>query len=85
MAVAPSVEEGKGIISFPFGAFWMKGLHMRGGMAPIRDVQELLLTMINSGKANPSFIFDTEFDIKDAEEAYRQFDKMEFIKAAFRF
>lgn len=76
----------KGVIQFPFGLFWSKGLSMKAGPAnPIRDYQKLLKTLIESGKAKPSFVFDKEFCIEDGAKAYDQFSKHELIKAVFKF
>jgi threonine dehydrogenase-like Zn-dependent dehydrogenase len=51
----------------------------------IQLYQALLKTLIDSGKAKPSFVFDKEYDIKDAAKAYEDFSEHKIIKAVFRF
>jgi hypothetical protein len=41
-------------------------------------------TLIESGKAKPSFIFDRELRIEDAAEAYKEFLDHDFIKSVIR-
>lgn len=41
--------------------------------------------MIESGKANPSFVFDGEYKIEDAAKAFKDFSEHKIIKAVFKF
>ncbi|KAF4634040.1 hypothetical protein G7Y89_g4075 [Cudoniella acicularis] len=75
----------QGILPFPIGQFFLKNLSLCGGAATIHAYQELLKTSIDSGKARPSFVFEKEFRIEDAEEAYREFNDYKITKAVFRF
>jgi len=51
----------------------------------LRLYQELLKTLIESGKGKPSFVFDKEFRIEEGAEAFREFSDHKLIKAVFRF
>lgn len=50
-----------------------------------REYIRNLFPLIQSGKAKPGFIFDTEIKIGNAVEAYKQFSDRKFIKAVIRF
>lgn len=58
---------------------------MRGGIAPVRQSQELLKTLIERDNAKPSFVFDREFRIEEGAEAFKEFEAHKLIKAVFRF
>lgn len=74
-----------GVLPFPVGEFWLKGLSMKGGIAPIRKFQELLKTLIERDNAKPSFVFTKEFKIEDGAKAFKEFSDHKLIKAVFRF
>ena len=75
----------KGILPFPVGQMWVKGISLKGGAVELRLYQELLLKLIESGKAKPSFVFTDKFDIDDAVKAYEEFSTHKLIKAVFQF
>jgi hypothetical protein len=61
---------------------------MGSGIVNTRPIQNALVRLIQSGKANPSsFIFDknSRYDIEDAGDAYRDFAEKKIIKPYFRF
>jgi len=82
---ASTADAKKGIFKFPFGDFWEKSQTMQGGTVPIRKYQLSLKKLIESGRANPGFIFDKEIRIEDAGKAYIEFSDHDFIKAVIRF
>jgi hypothetical protein len=82
---ASTADAKKGIFKFPFGDFWEKSQTMQGGAVPIRKYQLSLKKLIESGRANPGFIFDKEIRIEDAGKAYVEFSDHDFVKAVIRF
>lgn len=76
---------GKGFLSFPFGSWWIKGQSIRGGIAPVRQFQELLKTLIERDNAKPSFVITKRFRIEDGATAFREFSDHKLIKAVFEF
>lgn len=82
---ASTVDAKKGVFKFPFGDFWEKSQTMQGGAVPIRKYQPSLKKLIESGRANPGFIFDKEIRIEDAGKAYIEFSDHDFIKAVIHF
>jgi threonine dehydrogenase-like Zn-dependent dehydrogenase len=82
---APNVAAAQGVLPIPIGIIWLKGLTVKGGPVQLRLYQELLKTLIESGKGKPSFVFDREFRIEDGAEAFREFSAHKLIKAVFRF
>ncbi|RFU34661.1 hypothetical protein B7463_g1593, partial [Scytalidium lignicola] len=78
----------KGILSFPVGEFWLKGLSIKGGVITTdlyKPTQLLLKNLIERHNAKPSFVFDKEFRIEQAAEAFREFSEHKIIKGVFRF
>ena len=72
----------------PIGDFWLKGQSIKAGFisgVPYKQVQALLKLLIERDGAKPSFVFDREFKIEDALEAYREFADHKITKAVFRF
>ncbi len=66
---------------------WLKGISIQGGIIPAslnRPTQELLKALIEKKDAKPSFVFDREFRLDEAEEAFRQFSEHKIVKGAFR-
>ena len=52
---------------------------------PYKAIQLLLKTLIERDNAKPSFVFDREFRIEEAPEAFRDFSDHKLVKAVFRF
>jgi threonine dehydrogenase-like Zn-dependent dehydrogenase len=75
----------KGILPFPVGLMWVKGISLKGGGVELRLYQDVLLKLIQSGKAKPSFVFTNKFNIDDAVKAYDDFGNRKLIKAVFQF
>ncbi len=63
----------------------MKGQSIKGGPVELHLFQDLLKNLIDSGRGKPSFVFDAEYRIEQAAEAYRDFSEHKIIKAVFRF
>jgi threonine dehydrogenase-like Zn-dependent dehydrogenase len=64
---------------------WLKGISLKGGAVELRLYQDLLLKLIESGKAKPSFVFTDRFQIDDAVKAYHDFSTHKLVKAVFQF
>jgi hypothetical protein len=75
----------KGIFEIPVGTAWLKSQTIKGGTVPIRQYQQNLKRLIESGRAKPGFVFEREVKIEEAAKAYRQFSDHDFIKAVIRF
>jgi hypothetical protein len=66
----------------------VKGISLKGGIITgemYKETQNLLKLLIERNNAEPSFVFDTEFRIDDAPEAFRKFADHKVVKAVFRF
>jgi hypothetical protein len=48
---------------------------------PLRQYQQTLKKLIDSGRAKPSFVVDREITINEVAKAYQQFSDHDFIKA----
>jgi len=87
-AGAATKQEAQGILPVPIGDWWIKGQSLRGGAITsdlYRSTQLLLKKLIERDHAKPSFVFDREFRIEDAPEAFRLFSEHKLVKAVFRF
>ena len=72
----------------PIGDFWLKGISLKGGIIgaeAYKQTQLLLKNLIERDNAKPSFVFDKEFSIDEAEEAFREFSEHKLVKAVLRF
>ena len=71
----------------PIGELWLKGISIKGGIigAGYKPTQLLLKNLIERDGARPSFVFDKEFKIEQAAEAFREFSDHKIVKAVFRF
>ncbi|MBA4031240.1 MAG: glutathione-dependent formaldehyde dehydrogenase [Planctomyces sp.] len=64
--------------SFPMGAFMNKGLTMKTGQTHMQHYMKKLLTKIEAGEIDPSFVITHTVGLADAPEAYKTFrDKKE--------
>ena len=81
------LAQGKRIadIRFPLCDFWTKNLSMQTGAVDSKVLAPMLLGLIESGRAKPSFIFTAELGIEDAMEGYTAFSEHKEIKVAFKF
>ena len=85
---ASTKEATNGILHVPIGEFWLNGQSLKGGIIPLqlyRSTQQLLKTLIERDHAKPSFVFDREFKIEEALEAFREFSDHKLVKAVIRF
>jgi threonine dehydrogenase-like Zn-dependent dehydrogenase len=57
----------------PFGAAMNKGLTIRAGQTHVQRYTRPLLSRIEAGEIDPSFVITHELDIEAAPEAYRAF------------
>ncbi|KAH8657580.1 putative S-glutathione dehydrogenase [Tricladium varicosporioides] len=74
-------------VTRPGGGIGVIGVYLTHdlGVVQIRLYQSLLLKLIESGKARPSFVFEKEYKIEDAPKAYQEFNEHKVTKAVFRF
>jgi len=56
--------------AFPIGAFMEKGLTMSGGQLYCQRYWKYLLSLIEKGEIDPSFIFNHTMNFSDIEKAY---------------
>lgn len=73
-----------GHIKFDIAAWYLKDVSIRGGIVNFEVVPQLL-ALIQSGRAEPSFVFDKIVSIDEAPEAYKLFNEHAIQKAAIRF
>lgn len=67
--------EKRGQMAFDFGQFWFKGQRMGTGQANVKAYNRLLSRLIEKDKVKPSWIVSHELPLKQAPEAYENFDK----------
>lgn len=48
-------------------------------------IAPILFELVKTGRARPGFIVSGEYELKDAPEAYRRFDRKEETKVVFKF
>lgn len=60
------------------------GIHLQGGLAPVRRFLPYLVDLIWSGTINPGKVFDLELPLDRAPEGYRAMDERTAIKALLR-
>jgi threonine dehydrogenase-like Zn-dependent dehydrogenase len=72
-------------IKFPFSDFWFKNLSIQGGIVIGKILAPMLLRLIESGKAKPSFIFTAKYGIEEAQKAYTKFSEHKEIKISLNF
>jgi len=65
----------QGIMPFPIGEFFEKGLMMSTGQCNVKRYNRYLRDLIISGVAKPSFVVSKELKLDDAPAAYEKFDK----------
>jgi len=83
---ARNKQEKEGLLTIPFGLLWTKGLSMQTGQAPVKNFHALLRDSIISGKTEPAFIVSDRISLKEAPDAYSEFDKRdEVTKAVIHF
>ena len=66
-------KEGK--LAFDFGQFWIKGQKVATGQANVKAYNRKLCSLIEAGKAKPSWIISHELPLDQGPEAYKSFDE----------
>ncbi len=74
---APDKLSKQGRIAFNYGQFWEKGQRIGTGQANVKAYNRQLCNLIHSGRAKPSFIVSHTLPLRDAPDAYKQFDSRE--------
>ncbi|EPQ30328.1 uncharacterized protein PFL1_01854 [Pseudozyma flocculosa PF-1] len=72
---APDDDARLGVIKFPFGRFFEKGLSLGCGQANVKSYNRQLRDLIVAGVARPSFIISNEVSLSEAPDAYDKFQK----------
>lgn len=73
-------------ITFPMTMWWEKNLTMKGGGVDTKPIIPILLELVKTGRAKPSFIISSTLQGLDtAPEAYRRFDKKLETKIVIKF
>ncbi|GCE15360.1 glutathione-independent formaldehyde dehydrogenase [Tengunoibacter tsumagoiensis] len=65
-------KQGEAILDW--GLFWFKGLTIGSGQCNVKAYNRQLLTLIQVGKAKPSFIVSHQLPLDEASKAYQHFD-----------
>lgn len=82
---APRAGEISGKIVMDLPTMFNKSLSLKIGPAPILELNQRLLQLVQNGRAKPSFIVSSEVGIDDAPLAYRKFDQKLEAKVVIRF
>ncbi|GKT61181.1 alcohol dehydrogenase protein [Colletotrichum tofieldiae] len=69
-------------IPFPISTFFAKGLSFRTGAVDPKKYAPLLIDLINSGKAHPSFVISAVVGIEAVPEYYSRFNAKKETKVA---
>lgn len=64
----------KGEIAFDYGKFWFKGHKMGTGQCNVKAYNRKLAELIHHDKAKPSAIISHELPLREAPNAYKNFD-----------
>ncbi|KZL80616.1 alcohol dehydrogenase protein [Colletotrichum incanum] len=72
-------------IPFPISTFFAKGLSFRTGAVDLKKYAPLLIDLINSGKAHPSFVISAVIGIEAVPEYYSRFNGKKETKVAIYF
>lgn len=72
---APDEYAKQGMLQFPIGKFFEKGLKLGTGQCNVKRYNRYLRDLIISGVASPSFVVSHEIKIEEAPIAYQKFDK----------
>ena len=72
-------------ILFPISEFQAKALTMSGQGVDAKLVWPHLLSLLEAGRAHPSFVFSDEIEIEEAPKAYERFFKRRETKTLIRF
>ncbi|KAK1966805.1 GroES-like protein [Colletotrichum sublineola] len=72
-------------IPFPITTFFAKGLSFRTGAVDPKNYAPLLIDLINSGKAHPSFVISAVVGIEAVPEYYSRFNDKKETKVAISF
>lgn len=64
----------EGEVAFDYGMFWMKGQSMGTGQCNVKAYNRQLCTLIEAGKAEPSWIVSHELTLDQASDGYEHFD-----------
>ncbi len=72
---SPDEKARSGVINFPFGRYFAKGLKIGTGLCSVKLYNRYLKNLIISGSAKPSFIISHHISLEEAPEAYEKYDK----------
>ncbi|KAK2020572.1 hypothetical protein LX32DRAFT_716407 [Colletotrichum zoysiae] len=71
-------------VAFPIASFFRKELSFRGGAVDPKQYASVLIDLITSGKARPSFVISAAIGIEDAGY-YGRFYRQEEVKVVIQF
>ncbi|KAK1955913.1 hypothetical protein LY78DRAFT_593110, partial [Colletotrichum sublineola] len=72
-------------VTFPIASFFGKSLSFQGGAVDPKQYASVLVDLITSSKARPSFVVSAAIGIKDAAEYYNRFYRQEEVKVVIQF
>lgn len=83
---SPELTPGRGFINFNIGQFLFKNLSMRAGIVDPHPIIPVLMELMVSGRADPSFIIDRVItNIDEAPNAYKEFSDQKYGKTVIKF
>jgi len=62
-------------VNFPFGNFFNRGLQIKMGQCPVKNYNEQLLHLIETGRIDPTQLISHRMKLDDAPKGYDMFDK----------
>lgn len=65
----------------PMHVLFHRNLDLRTGIAHHRTLIPPLLELVRSGRVDPTFVFDAQFDLAEIAEVYPRFERQGFLKA----
>lgn len=82
---APRASTVRTDMEFSLADFFFNELTWQAGPSKALDLAPELVQLVSSGTARPGFIVSDTFNIEEAPEAYRKFERHEITKAIIAF
>jgi S-(hydroxymethyl)glutathione dehydrogenase/alcohol dehydrogenase len=62
-------------VNFPFGNFFNKGLQIRMGQCPVKNYNEQLMHLVETGRIDPTQLISHRMRLDEAPNGYKMFDE----------
>jgi len=82
---APLADRNPANIDVPMSDFMSRSLSLSAGFVDSKRLWPQLLSLLETGRAHPSFVVSDEVDIEEVPEAYERFDRKKETKTIIRF